>query len=51
MHFSTAASKLYFIRAVCSAVSLRVGTQFPLTLLALPELSLLVFKVLGVKSH
>ena len=41
---------LYFCGAVCCAVSLRVGTPFPLALLTLPKLSpLIFFKILGVK--
>ena len=59
--FQTAASNHVYIHAVyplavaylfvCfGAAFLRAGTQFPLALLALPELSPLIFKVPGFKS-
>ena len=37
--------------AVCHAVSLRAGTQLSFALWALPELRLLIFKILGFKSN
>ena len=40
---------LYLSRGVCFAVSLKTGTLFPVTLPALPELSLLIFKVPGIQ--
>lgn len=49
--FQTAASMLYLSKAVSCAVSLRVGTLFPFTLWAHPELSPLIFKLPGVKPH
>lgn len=41
----TAVSMLYLCGAVCCAVALRAGAQFPLTLPALPELNPLIFMV------
>ena len=49
--FQTAASMLYLFRTLCPVISLRVGTQFPIALLALPEPCPLTFKVLSVKPH
>lgn len=42
--FQTPASMLYLHVAICCAVSLRAGVQFPIALLAFPELNLLIFK-------
>lgn len=52
--FQTAAPALYLGGVACSAVSLKVGSQFPMALPALPappEVSLLIFKVPGAKPH
>ena len=43
--FQTAAYMLYLLKDVCCAVSLKMGTQFPLALSASPELNLLIFNV------
>ena len=45
----TVASMLYLSSAVCCAVLLRAQTQFPISLITLPEWSLLIFKVPGMK--
>lgn len=47
--FQAAAFMLYLQGDVCWAVSLRLGTLFPLTFPALPDLTPRIFKVLGVK--
>ena len=49
--FQTVASMVYLHGAVCCAVPLMAGTQFLLTLLTLPELSLLIFNIQGVKPR
>ena len=46
--FQTAMSMMYLNELL---LSLRVWTQFPLTLLALPELNLLIFKVFKAKCY
>ena len=48
--FQTAASMLCLTGAFCCAVSLRVGTQFPIAFQALPEPNQQIFKVPGFKS-
>lgn len=49
--FQTDVSELLSPQAVCCAFSLSVRTQFLITLQALLKPSLLIFNILGFKSH
>lgn len=49
--FQSAVPMLYLHGVICSAVSLKADTTFPLAFSAVPELSLLIFKVPGSKFH
>lgn len=47
--FQTVDSMLYLSRVFCCVVLLRAQTQFPISLMTLPELCLLIFKAPRIK--